>query len=123
MKVVITLLLFVSCAAQADSLAGKLWLETNKEMGNIECPNAVKFHQIKFEVLNDCYGIDIKVPIVETGLYEYKNRQLKLKNRKKTQSGIGFLPGRANLTADIVNLTSEKLTLKVGNNYLYFISK
>ena len=51
-------------AASAES-----WMQTSEEGGPLECPDVIELSNGQYHVLNDCYGMDPKRPVIETGEY------------------------------------------------------
>jgi hypothetical protein len=76
---VLTLFSGIGCAEQRNELVGQWGLV---ETGN-ECPYVLSFDsEGGYMVLNDCYGLDPRAPVVETGQFIFNNR---------TSGGIEFV--------------------------------
>ena len=73
------LLLLFPCVAFATEIDNSKWQEF-VETTKMECPNFIYFTDNKFEVLNDCYGSDIRKPIIETGSYLINNNKITFSN-------------------------------------------
>ena len=95
----------VGCAEQNNKLVGQWGLI---EPGS-ECPYVLSFNgEGRYVIFNDCYGLDPRNPIVETGQFILNNgapASIEFVNRK-LEGGFDFL-GRASGNKVVINRLSD----------------
>jgi hypothetical protein len=72
----------------AEELDGS-WLFIGEQLDSksAECPELIVFSKGTYKVLNDCYGTDMRNPVIETGFYTLDNDQTKISfNRQEPVS-------------------------------------
>jgi hypothetical protein len=75
---------FCHCQNDERLLIGEWTLKEVSGVVYVECPDVIKIDASKkYEVLNDCYGIDPKHPLLEEGIWSFNEKEKKLtfKNR------------------------------------------
>lgn len=108
--IVLTLFSGIGCAEQRNELVGQWGLV---ESGN-ECPYVISFDsEGGYMVLNDCYGLDHRAPVVETGKFIFNNGtpgSIEFVDRKP-KGGFNFLGGNANNKVTIDKLSNLDLVI------------
>jgi hypothetical protein len=80
----ITTLLF------AHSANAELWIQVG---GGSECPDVLELNESSYVIFNDCYGVDPKNPIIESGALNREGEYLSFWQRKVKE--LSFLTGDA----------------------------
>lgn len=80
--VILTSLLFTSVTF------AETWIQVSDGTYMLECPDAITFDKEKYVIFNDCYGLDPKYPVIETGRYENKEGFISFIQREPTQQSF-----------------------------------
>lgn len=75
MRLAFTLIIFLGnslCAQKGPTIEGTWILERVNSETIIECADVITFNgNGNYAILNDCYGIDAKRPVIESGTWNY----------------------------------------------------
>jgi hypothetical protein len=108
------LIFFFSEGAFAQNLKEMIigkWL--HKGVREMECPDLIAFHKDgTYQVLNDCYGADKDVPILEKGTWRMDSTAsvITLINRK-FYSNYYFQNSKKTLLIYFKNVTDQKMSI------------
>ncbi len=110
-KIVALSIFLLSFSANAET-----WIQYDEK---IECPDVLELSGNNFIIFNDCYGLDPKEPIIETGKVEIGNNYFFFSDRKiKQQSFLQENTKRQKLK--VLLKTKDELKLQSGTKVFMF---
>lgn len=115
--VLLFLITFSSSCSQSSSveLSGS-WIYTGLSKSNkeaIECPDVLHFNKDgSYTILNDCYGVGLKLPVVEQGRWFYEPVEKKVTlNGRKFFTNYFFLKKSSTLSFSVLERSKETLRI------------
>jgi len=105
MNKLLTLILLASSIVRSKS-----WIEVS---GDYECPDLLIFSGSEYEVINDCYGINPRKPVIDSGSFEIKDGYFIFTDRKNEHSS--FFGSGATGKFEIILKTENELHIRVGD--------
>jgi hypothetical protein len=101
-----------------DRLVGK-WIFRERygdQNGFEECPDTLVFYlDVRYEVLNECYGIEIKNPVTEHGKWKFDDRNNEiLFSQREFSANHFFYDSLPTLKIVIKKLTKDSLMFCVS---------
>ncbi|GAA6135174.1 hypothetical protein NBRC116188_19640 [Oceaniserpentilla sp. 4NH20-0058] len=104
-----SIFLCFGCSTQASSIVGD-WSLIEKNTG---CPYSILFRKNGvYEILNDCYGFDPKLPIVEKGRFYIGNNEISF-TKREIFSEYNFLGSNGLSSVKILSLNDKELVISV----------
>ncbi len=102
--------------------AAEVWFQTEKDGSAIECPDVVVIDKSEYEILNDCYGLDPKHPVIESGVVVMEKDAVSFVDREVSEST--FLgEGQRNVQFKRSRVGDGILHLSNGSDIFYFRAK
>ena len=87
-----------------------------KQSATVECPDVMILHSGgKYEILNDCYGDNATLPVVEEGIWSYQhNDNLVILSERDLRTNYSFQEKTDTLTGHIEYISNHEITICFG---------